>query len=371
MVKNGKFSEDEKDKIRDFCNKMAFDLIYYDNIKLDEVNKNIKMVEPHYYETFSNIAGESKEEFISEYEFDIRPTTDNRPFFFHFFKVSHLPKILAFYGKAWLPFGGSGYLILFVLLIFSILLSVILIIIPLIIRSKKFSPKVQKELLSSDKFKNKVQKGKKFIEKFRFKTSRKSKIKPCRRIISKQNIIRWIIFIYFFSIGIGYLFIEIPLMQKFILYLGHPIYSISTVLFSILFFSGLGSLYLGKNTKYFSLKIGVLLIIILLLLFVSLILLENIMIYPFYVRLLSCLLILAPIGFLMGAPFPMGIKFTSEISSELIPWAWSINGFASVISSILATIFAISWGFNSVLIMSFFAYLLALISFIILKRYLK
>jgi len=160
-------------------------------------------------------------------------------------------------------------------------------------------------------------------------------------------------------------------MQKFILYLGHPIYSISTVLFSILFFSGLGSLYLGKNTKYFSVKIGVLLILILLLLFLSLILLKNVMIYSFYVRLLSCLLILAPIGFLMGAPFPMGIRFTSEISSELIPWAWSINGFASVISSILATIFAISWGFNSVLIMSFFAYLLALISFIILKLYLK
>lgn len=341
MVKNGKFSGDEKDKIRDFCDKMGFDLIYYDNIRLDEVNKNIKMVKPHYYEAFSKIAGASREDFISEYEFDIRPTTDNRPFFFHFFEASHLPKILAFYGKTWLPFGGSGYLILFVLLIFAILLSIILIIIPLIIRSK------------------------------RFKSSRKSKFKPSKRIISRQNIFRWIIFIYFFSIGIGYLFIEISLMQKFILYLGHPIYSISTVLFSILFFSGLGSLYLGKNTKYFSVKIGVLLILILLLLFLSLILLKNVMIYSFYVRLLSCLLILAPIGFLMGAPFPMGIRFTSEILSELIPWAWSINGFASVISSILATIFAISWGFNSVLIMSFFAYLLALISFIILKLYLK
>jgi hypothetical protein len=339
MVKNGKFSGDEKDKIRDFCDKMGFDLIYYDDIRFDEVNKNIKMVEPHYYEAFSKITSASREDFISEYEFDIRPVTDNRPFFFHFFKASHLPKILAFYGKTWLPFGGSGYLILFVLLIFAILLSIILIIIPLIIRSKRFKPKVHKGLLSSNKF--------------------------------RQGIFRWIIFIYFFSIGIGYLFIEIPLMQKFILYLGHPIYSISTVLFSILFFSGLGSLYLGKNTKYFSVKIGVLLILILLLLFVSLILLKNLMIYPFYVRLLSCLLILAPIGFLMGAPFPMGIRFTSEISSELIPWAWSINGFASVISSIFATIFAISWGFNSVLIMSFFAYLLALISFIILKLYLK
>lgn len=325
MVKNGKFSNEEKQGVKDFCDERGFDLIYFSNIMPDEINKNIKINKPYYYECFSKIIGIDKEYFINEYEFDVSPTTDNKPFFFHFFKPSHIPKILASYGKTWQPFGGGGYLILFALLLISVLLSIMLIIIPLIIRGKRFNLKVSK----------------------------------------------WQIFVYFSAIGIGFLFIEIPLMQKFILYLGHPIYSVSTVLFSILFFSGLGSLILGKDTKYFTLKICALLILILILLMLSPVLLKNLMAYPFYIRFISCILILAPIGFLMGVPFPMGIRLTSEISSELIPWAWSINGFASVISSILATIFAISWGFNSVLIMSFFAYLLALISFIILKLYLK
>ncbi len=325
MVKNGKFSNEEKQGVKDFCDERGFDLIYFSNIMPDEINKNIKINKPYYYECFSKIIGIDKEDFINEYEFDVSPTTDNKPFFFHFFKPSHIPKILASYGKTWQPFGGGGYLILFALLLISVLLSIMLIIIPLIIRGKRFNLKVSK----------------------------------------------WQIFVYFSAIGIGFLFIEIPLMQKFILYLGHPIYSVSTVLFSILFFSGLGSLILGKDTKYFTLKICALLILILILLMLSPVLLKNLMAYPFYIRFISCILILAPIGFLMGVPFPMGIRLTSEISSELIPWAWSINGFASVISSILATIFAISWGFNSVLIMSFFAYLLALISFIILKLYLK
>ncbi|MGB3346434.1 MAG: class I SAM-dependent methyltransferase [Candidatus Humimicrobiia bacterium] len=325
MVKNGKFSNEEKQGVKDFCDERGFDLIYYSNIMPDETNKNIKINKPYYYECFSKIIGIDKEDFINEYEFDVSPTTDNKPFFFHFFKPSHIPKILASYGKTWQPFGGGGYLILFALLLISVLLSIMLIIIPLIIRSKRFNLKVYK----------------------------------------------WQIFVYFFAIGVGYLFIEIPLMQKFILYLGHPIYSVSTVLFSILFFSGLGSLILGKNTQYFSIKICALLILILILLMLSPVLLKNLMAYPFYIRFISCILILAPIGFLMGVPFPMGIRLTSKVSSDLIPWAWSVNGFSSVVSSILATIFTIFWGFNTVLIMAFFAYLLALISFIILKLYLK
>jgi len=321
MVKNGKFSNEDKQCVKDFCDERDFDLVYYSNIMPDEINKNIKINKPYYYEYFSKIVGIDKKDFINEYEFDVSPTTDNKPFFFHFFKPSHIPKILASYGKTWQPFGGGGYLILFALLLISVLLSIMLIIIPLIIRGKRFNLKVSK----------------------------------------------WQIFVYFFAIGIGFLFIEIPLMQKFILYLGHPIYSVSTVLFSILFFSGLGSLILGKNTQYFSIKICALLILILILLILSPVLLKNLMAYPFYIRFISCILILAPMGFLMGAPFPMGIRLTSKVSSDLIPWAWSINGFSSVVSSILATIFAISWGFNTVLIMAFFAYLLALIVVILLK----
>jgi len=316
MVKNGNFLEEEKYIIRNYCDEMGYDLIYCSYIKPDEANKNIEMDKPYYFNTFSNIVGVNREDFIKEYEYDIKPITDDRPFFFHFFKPDHISRILASYGKTWQPFGGSGYLILFVLLLISVLLSLILIIIPLIIKSKKF----------------------------KFKVSTK-----------------WQIFVYFFLIGIGYLFIEVPLMQKFILYLGNPIYSISTVLFSILFFSGLGSLIIGKDIRYFNLKICALLLLIMLFLILSPLLLRNLMGYAFYIRLLSCILILAPMGFLMGAPFPMGIKFINSVSPNLIPWAWSINGFASVISSILAAIIAIFWGFNSVLIIAFFSYLLALL----------
>jgi hypothetical protein len=167
------------------------------------------------------------------------------------------------------------------------------------------------------------------------------------------------LFLYFVLLGLGYLFVEIPLIQRFILFLGHPVYAFATVLFSLLTFSGVGSLLsprlpLGKTmVALIALVVGY---PILLPYFFQLLLGA-----PLLLRLVVSVVALAPLGFLMGVPFPSGIRLTGRVAPGLVPWAWGVNGFASVLSSILAVMLAISQGFSRVLFAGAAAYALALI----------
>lgn len=166
------------------------------------------------------------------------------------------------------------------------------------------------------------------------------------------------LFFYFLLLGIGYLFVEIPLLQRFIQFLGHPVYAFATVLFGLLTFSGLGSL-LSPRLPLIPVMGG---------------LVAAIACYPVLLphlfgwllgggllfRLLASVAMLAPLGFLMGFPFPAGIRLTGRIAPGLVPWAWGVNGCASVLSSILAVMIAVSYGFSAVLFIGGAAYALAL-----------
>ena len=170
--------------------------------------------------------------------------------------------------------------------------------------------------------------------------------------------VRWQLFAYFSALGLGFLFIEIPLMQKFILFLDQPTYAFAIVLFTIFVCSGLGSVLSTKLVKVlpqviFGLGLLALLYPLLLPHFF-----EALLGQPLLVRLLAAFGALAPVSFLMGVPFPSGIKITGTLSPDLIPWAWGINGCLSVVSSILSLMLALSVGFSLVLVAGGSAYLL-------------
>lgn len=152
----------------------------------------------------------------------------------------------------------------------------------------------------------------------------------------------------------------VPRPQKFILFLGHPVYAVSAVLFSLLLFAGLGSFYSERLKSPVKVIPALSLLIILYLMLLPRIF--NLFLgHEIIIRYLISLVTIAPLGFLMGIPFPLGVRITKKINPELIPWAWAVNGCASVLGSILVIMIALSWGFSIVLVLASAVYLTGLV----------
>jgi hypothetical protein len=159
--------------------------------------------------------------------------------------------------------------------------------------------------------------------------------------------------LYFGLIGLAFMLVEIPLIQRFILYLDQPAYAFAAILFCILLFSGLGSRF---GTRWLSLSRALLLLtgLLILYLFTSSAILHATLGFPLIARVAITLLLIGPIGFLMGIPFPSGLTWMrpdphqgDDLGDQaLIPWVWAVNGAASVVASILASLLALSFNFN-------------------------
>jgi len=152
--------------------------------------------------------------------------------------------------------------------------------------------------------------------------------------------------VYFCSIGLAYVFIEMALMQMLTMFLGHPTYSIGVVLSTLLIFSGIGSsIAVGRGTG----RVRLMLLIVVLIAFASLAspILRACGAMPTSARIVASMLLIAPLGLLMGMPLPLGMRLASEKMSAL-PWLWGLNGAASVCGSVAAMILALMFGISFV-----------------------
>jgi len=347
LVKNGEFTAGEIEMVKSFCQQRQFDLVYYPGIQEAEANRYNVLQEPLYYQGFQDLLFGDRARFYADYAYDVSPTSDDRPFFFHFFKWSQTPEILQTFGKIWQPFGGSGYFVLVALLILALLASAILILLPLLFRRRVMLPpdrQIRRSGLDGSAA---------------LTTGLAIQAEPGKQFSGWANErIRWRVFIYFAMLGLGYLFVEIPLMQHFILFLDHPVYAFAAVLFAILLFSGLGSMVSGRLplARTLMVLIGAIVLYPLVLPFVFRLLLGQ----SLGLRLVVSVLSLAPLGFLMGVPFPKGVEIIGRLAPDLVPWAWGINGCTSVLASILSAMLAISFGFSRVLVGGSVAYAAAL-----------
>jgi len=168
--------------------------------------------------------------------------------------------------------------------------------------------------------------------------------------------------VYFAGIGLGFILIEIALIQRFILLLGHPIYALAVILFALLFFGGVGSLLTGwiseeKRERLHLLLLCALVVLLFVYNYALLPFLNTLIGLPIAVRILSAILALMPLGLLMGMPFPLGIKLVTTRSAELVPWMWGINGLFSVVGSVFAAILAINFGLTMTLNVGLLCYL--------------
>ena len=332
LAKRSPLTEAELATVRRFAEERSCDLIYLPGITPQEANRYNVLPQPEYYRAFTAILSSrvdakervgteahpygGRERFYREHLFDVRPTTDDRPFFFHYFKLAQVPAILASFGKAWQPFGGGGYLVLVLLLALVLVASALLILLPLFPRARASPSKVGGGLWAR-------------------------------------------ILVYFTALGLAYLLVEIPLLQYFILLLDQPTYAFALVLCALLVASGAGSL-LGERIRTGGVVWLLGPVVLLYALFLRW--LPSLLLgWPLAWRVMASFPLLAPLGVLMGFPFPAGIRRLGQAAPEAIPWAWAVNGCASVVSSILATMLAVSFGFSWVLVLAAALYALAAI----------
>jgi hypothetical protein len=175
--------------------------------------------------------------------------------------------------------------------------------------------------------------------------------------------------LYFASLGFGFIFFEIVLIQRLTLFLGYPTYSLTVTLASILLFTGIGALLSGRYQHHRRRLLPFLAVaIVALTLFYQYALPEltdAMLSWPLGSRLAVAFVVLAPLGICLGTFMPLGLGAVSGITEyprEYVAWGWAVNGFASVIGSVLTTMLAMSFGFRIVLFVALGAYIIALLA---------
>ncbi len=319
LVKNGPFTVQELRVIRDFCRARWFDTAYLPGINAEDSNHYNRLARPFFYEAASALLGADSERFLHDYKFNIAPATDDRPYFFHFFKWSTFPELLGLRAVGGLALLDLGYVVLIATLIQAVLASMVLILLPAGVR---IGPR----------------------------SGRQSK---ARRVL-----------LYFFAIGLAFIFIEVAFIQKLTLYLAHPLYAVSVVLAGFLVFAGIGSA-LTQRVAHRGQKRGLgrvvaaigLIVLACLFGWSSLFALSGATLE--WMRVLLALSLIAPLAVFMGMPFSLGLAGLAADGQELIAWAWGINGCASVVGAVLATLVSVHLGINAVLIIACFLYVLA------------
>ena len=325
VIKNGRWDASDSSALRAFVRPRAFDTSYYPGMRAEEANRFNQLEQPFFHRAAEALLSDDKQRFVQRYKFDIHPASDDRPYFFSFFRLGHAREILAMRERGGMGLVDLGHLVVWATLGKALVLSAVFILAPLWVF-------------------------------YRGNGQRRPEA------LSKTGLLT-----YFLCIGFGFIFIEITFLQKFLLFLNHPLYAIAVVLAGFLVFAGLGSRfalrYAGRPVRT-RIVAPVCAIVILGIVYVEALtkLTGTLVMLPDALRVLSALLLIAPLAFFMGMPFPVAIEALSERDQRFIPWAWGANGCASVVGAVLATLLAMSYGASLVVILGLLWYAAAAIS---------
>jgi hypothetical protein len=247
----------------------------------------------------------SRPAFVEQYPYDIAPVHDDAPFFFFTFKTRRLfDEILHPTGQGIDWKVNLGVAVLFMLLAISFIAVLGFLILPLALHAP----------------------------------ARSARILPL---------------IYFVAIGLGYILVEISFIQRFVLFLGHPTYALTVVIFLLLLSSGAGSLAARKWIQALSLiRVPLAAIVLVLVAYWAVLpwVLNALIGMAFPLKLLLSAATLVPLGFAMGMPFPTALRALEGSNDAAIEWAWAMNAGASVLGSVLAMVIAIHFGLNITLV---------------------
>ncbi len=329
LAKRTAFTADELAQVRDhMASHPRLALLYAPS---DPVAARAMVQPEHYFSSAASfselIQSNDPRGFAARYPYEISPVTDNAPFFFFTLKLGQIlhPQSLI-RAVDWKV--NLGVAVLGMVLAISLLAVLVFLVLPLA------------------------------------KGARGQQPRPLRLL-------------YFIAVGLGYILVEIAFIQRFVLFLGHPVYALTVVVFLLLLSSGAGSMvsrwWLAETGRVW---LPLVLIIAALLVYVGVLpaLLGQLVGLPFAAKLLVSAGLLVPLGFAMGMPFPTGLRALAagrpaespapplvETDGSIVEWAWAMNAASSVLGSVLAIIIAIQFGLNVTLGCGAAAYLGALV----------
>jgi hypothetical protein len=255
------------------------------------------------------------EAYLDDYIVDVRAPTDDRPYYF-FFGINRLRDALLYFDLDGVGIlGGTVILLFWMAAAFGVLVT-LLIALPLLLRREDGAPRGT---------------GKAVIA-------------------------------YFSGLGLGYMAVQISFIQRFTLFLGHPVFAISVVLLAFLLCSGLGSMasdrLFGSGRATFGRVLGLLAIVLLAYNWLlPAVFGSDLLALSVVPKVLISIVLILPLGFLMGLLFPQGIRLVDAAAPQLTPWAWGANSASSVLGSILALVLAIHMGFQAVAVIGALTYL--------------
>ncbi len=259
------------------------------------------------------------DKFLAQYPFDVAPVDDDRPFFFYTVQTGELLKYLTSSSKAADYKINRAVPLLIELLGISVLATIVVLALPpLLLRA---------------------------------------------RLPAEPGLRGFLL--YFVCLGAGYIMIQVALIQKFVLFLGHPTYALTVIVFSMLIWSGLGSFYSRRLIRgaYRGRLIVTLIGVagaVSVLAFVASPISEFGVGWPLPAKILVTVAVIAPAAFLMGVPFPTGLTWLESRYPQAVRWAWALNAAASVMGSAAAIFLAIHIGLRATVLVGAGLYLCAL-----------
>jgi len=319
LMKKSPFTRAEAAKLRAVADRLGFNVLYapFEDARgratpaLDAVEGTL----PSDYARL--IEAPDRARFYDDYQQDIRPTTDDRPFYFHTTKLKD--QLHVAFGRTML--FGNGLSALLTLLGISVALVILFIVGPLAVAGGT----------------------------------------------PPDGWFGWLL--YFGALGAGFMLIEVSVLQRFVLLLGHPVYSLTVTLFSLLLGTGIGAgwsrrleeatLRRSTATAIVGVAAAVLVVIV-----VATPLVSWAIPFPRAARIAIAVAALAPLGVLLGVPMPAGIRLLSARAPQMVTWAWGINGALSVLGATLAIFIAMNWGFRVTLLSAGATYLFGLAAFL-------
>ncbi|HEX5690233.1 MAG TPA: hypothetical protein VFX76_09535, partial [Roseiflexaceae bacterium] len=312
LVGKRPFTAEDIATIEQIANKMQFEVVLSPSFAADE--------------TFATIAsGQNFESFVNNYPINIAPTTDDSPFFFQMLRIRDMFN-LKLQDQGAMSFNQHAVRVLGILLLVMLVLTFLCIVGPLALTARQVDLRGSLPL-----------------------------------------------FIFFMSIGFGFMLIEMSQMQRLAIFLGHPTYGLSVVLFTLLLSSGLGSFLTQKIPNPETSSNSTLCMVLLLTVLLTFGVMTPFVIDAFQalitpLRIAVAVAIVFPIGLCMGMAFPLGMKVAARAKPALTPWLWGVNGATSVCASVLALAIAFSSSISTSFWIGFGCYVLAFLAFVWSRR---
>jgi hypothetical protein len=318
LMKPTPFSGEEIARLQAVTNELDFTILYAPTLAFDPADE-VDGVRTGDYGRL--VVARDRHAFYDDYPQDIRPTTDDRPFFFHTTKLENQFDVA--FGRSML--FGNGLSALLTLMGISAALVALFVMGPLVIAGGARAP-------------------------------------------------GWSVWLtYFGALGAGFMLIEVAVLQRFVLLLGHPVYSLTVTLFSLLLGTGIGA-GLSRRLAGPGLERSTIISLagIALLGLVAIVAVPPIVTWAIPLarpaRIAVAVAALVPCGMMLGIPMPAGIQLLTARSPQMLTWAWGMNGALSVVGATLAIFIAMNWGFRVTFLAGSLTYLTALAALLAATR---